>query len=46
MQQYQKMQNKLVTCNLELMGGIQENENDIHDKVTALLEQYEKFRVG
>jgi hypothetical protein len=28
------------------MGGIQENENDIHDKVTALLEQYEKFRVG
>ncbi|KAL5259601.1 hypothetical protein ACHWQZ_G009897 [Mnemiopsis leidyi] len=44
LQQYQKMQTKLVTCNLELMGGIQENENDVHDKVTALLEQYEKFR--
>ena len=46
LQQYHKMQTKLVTCNLELMGGIQESENDVHDKVTALLEQYEKFRVG
>lgn len=44
LQQYQKMQSKLVTCNLELMGVIQENEGDVHDQVTALLEQYEKFR--
>ena len=40
------MQSKLVTCNLELMGVIQENEGDVHDQVTALLEQYEKFRVS
>lgn len=44
LQQYQKMQNKLVTCNLELMGGIQLSENEVHDRVTALLQQYEKFR--
>lgn len=44
LQQYQKMQTKLVTCNLDLMGGIKENEGEVHDQVTALLEQYERFR--
>ena len=46
LQQYQRMQSKLVTCNLELMGVIQDNEGDVHDQVTALLQQYEKFRVS
>ena len=46
MQQYQKMQSKLVGCNLELMGVIRESECEVHDEVTSLLEQYEKFRVS
>ena len=46
LQQYQKMQTKLVTCNLDLMGGIKDNESEVHDQVTALLEQYERFRVS
>lgn len=44
LQQYQKMQSKLVALNLELMGGIKDNESGVHEEVTALLEQYDKFR--
>lgn len=44
LQQYQKMQAKLVTCNLELMTEIQKDEGEVHDEVSALLQQYDKFK--
>jgi len=44
LQQYQKMNAKLLACNLELMQEIQHSESDVHEEVSVLLDQYDKFR--